>query len=142
MFKVKNNIVTREFLQEAYQTEGVGENYKEVVRNIMKDEPFAISYEVSDSTIIDAYTDEDVCEEWKDRLKKQFRIEKEDEFYNFGKIVTIDTKFDKDVPFMIANDLLKPYSQYRHKCLILKYNYDVIVEKVNDRTILKFKKKW
>jgi hypothetical protein len=142
MFKVGNTIVTRKFLQEAYNCEGIGECYREIIKNIVKENPFASFYEISKCTILNAYADEDVPKEWKEKIKDHFKIEKDDEFYNFGKSVTIDTKFDKDVPFMIANDLLKPYSQYRYKCLILKYNYDVVVEKVNDRTILKFKKKW
>lgn len=139
MFKAKNNIATREFLQEAYQTEGVGEYYREVIRGIMKDEPFAISYEVSESTIIDAYTDEDVCEEWKNRLKKQFRIEKDDGLFEFGKEFKLTTGSS---PLMISNGLLKPYEKYQGKCLIVRDSYELIVEKVNDRTILKFKKKW
>lgn len=138
MFKVKNNIATREFLQEVYQIEGVGEQYKEIIRNIMKDEPFAISYEVSDSIIIHAYTDEYICEEWKNRLKKQFRIEKDDELFEFGKEFKLTPTSS---PLMIANTLLTP-DKYQGKCLIVQNNYELIVEKVGNYTILKFKKKW
>jgi hypothetical protein len=139
MFKVKNNIAPREFLQEVYETEGVGAYYREIVRNIMKDEPFAISYEVSDSTIIEAYTDEDVCTEWKNRLKKQFRIEKSDGLFEFGKEFKLTPTSS---PLMIANTLLTPHDEYQGKCLIVRDNYEVIIESVNLRTILKFKKKW
>jgi len=139
MYKIKNNIVTREFLQEVYQTEGVGEYYKEIIRGIMSDEPFAISYEVSESIIIDAYTDEDVCEEWKNRLKKQFRIEKDDGLFEFGKEFKLTISSN---PVMISHGLLKPYDKYEGKCLIVRDNYELIVEKVNNYTILKFKKKW
>lgn len=138
MFKIKNNIAPREFLQEVYQIEGVGEYYKEIIRNIMKDEPFAISYEVSDSTIIEAYTDEYICEEWKDRLKKQFRIEKDDKLFEFGKEFKLTPTSS---PLMIANTLLTP-DKYQGKCLIVRNEYELIVEKVKHHTILKFKKKW
>lgn len=139
MFKIKNNIAPREFLQEIYQIEGVREQYKEIIRNIMKDEPFAISYEVSDSTIIEAYTDEYICEEWKDRLKKQFRIEKDDGFFEFGEKFEL-TKLS--YPVMIAHGLLEPYEKYKGKCLVVRNEYELIVEKVKYYTILKFKKKW
>lgn len=139
MFKVKNNIATREFLQEAYHCEGVGENYREIIRYIMSDEPFAMSYEVSESTIIDAYTDEDVCEEWKNRLKKQFRIEKDDKLFEFGKEFKLTTGSS---PLLISYSLLEPYDKYEGKCLVVRDNYELIVEKVSNHTILKFKKKW
>lgn len=138
MYKIKNNIAPREFLQEVYHCEGVGEYYREVVRNIMKNEPFAISYEVSESTIIDAYTDEDVCEEWKNRLKKQFRIEKSDGLFEFGKEFKLTTG---SFPLFISHSLLEPYDKYEGKCLVVLDGYELIVEKVGMHTVLKFKKK-
>lgn len=139
MYKVKNNIATREFLQEVYETEGIGLYYKDAIRSIMSDEPFAISYEVSESTIIDAYTDGDVCEEWKNRLKKQFRIEKSDGLFEFGREFKLTTG---SVPLFISYSLLEPYDKYEGKCLVVRDNYELIVEKVGVHTVLKFKKKW
>lgn len=140
MFKVKNNIVTREFLQEAYHCEGVGEYYREVIRCIMRDDPFAESYHVDETIILAAYQDEDyICDEWADKIAKQFKIEKDDKLFEFGKEfkLTIGSS-----PLIISNGLLKPYEKYQGKCLVVRDNYELIVEKVNDRTILKFKKKW
>jgi len=140
MFKAKNNIVTREFLQEAYHCEGVGEYYREVIRGIMRDDPFAESYHVDETIILAAYQDEDyICGEWIDKIAKQFRIEKDDELFEFGKEFELTTGSS---PLMISYSLLEPYDKYEGKCLVVLDNYELIVENVDGYTILKFKKKW
>lgn len=140
MFKVKNNIATREFLQEAYHCEDITEYYREVIRGIMRNDPFAESYHVDETIILAAYNDEErICDDWADRIKTQFRIEKDDEFFEFGKEFKLTTGSS---PVIIAHGLLEPYEKYKGKCLVVRDNYELIVEKVKDHTILKFKKKW
>lgn len=140
MFKVKNNIATREFLQEAYHCEGVGEYYREVIRGIMRDDPFAESYHVDETIILGAFQDEEhICDEWADKIAKQFRIEKDDKLFEFGKEFKLTTGSS---PLLISYSLLEPYDKYEGKCLVVRDNYELIVEKVSNHTILKFKKKW
>ena len=139
MFKVKNNIATREFLQKAYHCEGVTKYYRKVIRSIMRNDPFAESYHVDETIILAAYNDEDhICDDWADRIKAQFRIEKDDELFEFGKEFKLT---DMSFPLMISHGLLEPYEKYKDKCLVLQNNYELIVEKVGNYTILKFKKK-
>lgn len=140
MFKVKNNIATREFLQEAYHCNGATEYYREVIRGIMKNNPFAESYHVDETIILAAFQDEDhVCNDWADRIKAQFRIEKDDKLFEFGKEFKLTT-FSS--PLLISHELLEPYEKYQGKCLVVRPDYELIVENVSNHTILKFKKKW
>jgi hypothetical protein len=139
MFKVKNNIATREFLQKAYHCEGVTEYYRKVIRSIMRNDPFAESYHVDETIILAAYNDEDyICDDWADRIKAQFRIEKDDKLFEFGKEFKLT---DMSFPLRISHGLSEPYEKYKGKCLVLQNNYELIAEKVGNYTILKFKKK-
>lgn len=139
MFKVKNTIAPREFLYKAYHCEGITEHYKEVIRDIMKHNPFAESYYVNESIILSAYQDEErICDEWANKIKTQFRIEKDDGFFEFGEKFEL-TKLS--YPVMIAHGLLEPYEKYKGKCLVVRDTHELIVEKIKDYTILKFKKK-
>ena len=133
MFKAKNNIATREFLQEAYHCEGITEHYRKVIRGIMRDDPFAKSYHVDETIILGAYKDEErICDDWADKIKAQFRIEKDDGLFEFGKEFKLTPTSS---PLMISHGLLEPYEKYKGKCLIVRDNYELIVEKVGNYTI-------
>ena len=119
MFKVKNNIATRKFLQEAYECGN--DYYREVIRGIMRDDPFAESYHVDETIILSAYQDEErICDDWADKIKAQFRIEKDDKLFEFGEefILTIGSS-----PLLISYSLLEPYEKYEGKCLVVRDNY-------------------
>ena len=140
MFKVKNTIATREFLEEAFRCEN--EYYRGIIRDVMKHNPFANTYYIPESTILAAYQDEEnICDEWAEKIKNQFRIEKDDEFFEFGKEYILTSTSS---PLFIANYLLTPLDEYQHKCLIVSDQYELIVEekKARNCTILKFKRKW
>lgn len=127
----KKLIATKEFLAQAFE---YGNDYwRDRIRNIIKDDPFAESYTLTEDTLQEAISDSRICPIWIEKIKIYFGYESDD-------LYIFKDPIDNDLPFIVGDLLANPGEEF--KCLIVKASYELIVdEHSTGHKILKFKKK-
>jgi len=136
----KNLTASKEFLAKAFEV--ANPYWKNKIIEIIKDNPFAESYTLTEDILKEAIMDNSICDEWRTKIEEHFEY-KSDDLYTFSLELSLHINghyLSEKLPFFVGDGLANPGEEF--KCLIVQGNYELIVdENSKGYKVLKFKKK-